>query len=80
MTTMRKTVFVLDGPNLNLLGTREPQVYGAHTLADVEQLCQVACTRHGLALRFQSKRPMRGSCWTGFTKRVTCTPRAHWPG
>ena len=52
MTTMRKTVFVLNGPNLNLLGTREPQVYGAHTLADVEQLCQVACTRHGLALRF----------------------------
>ena len=52
MTTMRKTVFVLNGPNLNLLGTREPQVYGAYTLADVEQLCQVACTRHGLALRF----------------------------
>ena len=47
-----KTVFVLNGPNLNLLGTREPAVYGAHTLADVEQMCAAACARHGLALRF----------------------------
>lgn len=49
---MQKTVFVLNGPNLNLLGTREPQVYGAQTLADVEQLCAQACARHGLQLRF----------------------------
>lgn len=47
-----KTVFVLNGPNLNLLGTREPAVYGAQTLADVEQICAAACARHGLALRF----------------------------
>lgn len=47
-----KTVFVLNGPNLNLLGTREPAVYGAQTLADVEQLCAAACARHGFALRF----------------------------
>ena len=47
-----KTVFVLNGPNLNLLGTREPAVYGAHTLADVEQICAAACARHGFALRF----------------------------
>ena len=47
-----KTVFVLNGPNLNLLGTREPAVYGAQTLADVEKLCADACARHGLALRF----------------------------
>ena len=47
-----KTVFVLNGPNLNLLGTREPAVYGAQTLADVEALCAAACARHGFALRF----------------------------
>ncbi len=47
-----KTVFVLNGPNLNLLGTREPAVYGARTLADVEQICASACARHGFALRF----------------------------
>ena len=48
-----KTVYVLNGPNLNLLGTREPAVYGAHTLADVEQMCVEACSRHGFALQFR---------------------------
>lgn len=49
---MAKTVFVLNGPNLNLLGTREPAVYGAQTLADVQQLCEHSAARHGLGLRF----------------------------
>ena len=46
------TVFVLNGTNLNMLGTREHAVYGAQTLADVEKLCADACQRHGYALRF----------------------------
>lgn len=37
---MALDVFVLNGPNLNLLGTREPSVYGATTLADVEAACR----------------------------------------
>ena len=41
------TVLVLNGPNLNLLGTREPSVYGAHTLADVEARCRSAAAAHG---------------------------------
>ena len=47
-----KTVFVLNGPNLNLLGLREPAIYGAHTLQDVEQICAKAAARNQLALRF----------------------------
>lgn len=48
-----KTVLVLNGPNLNLLGTREPQVYGSQSLEDVKSLCQTACNSHGFALDFR---------------------------
>ena len=48
-----KTVFILNGPNLNLLGTREPAVYGAQTLADVEALCERACAANGFGLDFR---------------------------
>ena len=48
-----KTILVLNGPNLNLLGTREPTVYGSQTLADVEEICEQACTTHGYELDFR---------------------------
>jgi 3-dehydroquinate dehydratase-2 len=48
-----KTAVILNGPNLNLLGTREPAVYGAQTLADVEKLCADACAAHGFKLDFR---------------------------
>ncbi|MFZ1153071.1 MAG: type II 3-dehydroquinate dehydratase [Xanthobacteraceae bacterium] len=50
---MGKTIYVLNGPNLNLLGTREPHIYGRSTLADVEKLCRTAAERHGFALVFR---------------------------
>jgi 3-dehydroquinate dehydratase II len=49
---MAKTIYVLNGPNLNLLGTREPHIYGRATLADVEKLCRGTAERYGLALVF----------------------------
>ena len=47
------TVYVFNGPNLNLLGLREPQVYGHHTLDDVQAMCQEACGVHGVQLDFR---------------------------
>ncbi len=48
-----KTVLVLNGPNLNLLGTREPGLYGSKTLADVEKLCRDEAAKHGLETDFR---------------------------
>ena len=50
---MAKTVYVLNGPNLNLLGSREPEIYGRATLADAEKLCRATAKRHGLAIEFR---------------------------
>jgi 3-dehydroquinate dehydratase-2 len=50
---MAKTIYVLNGPNLNLLGTRQPKVYGRATLAEVEKLCQTTAQRHGFAVEFR---------------------------
>ncbi|MBD3940975.1 type II 3-dehydroquinate dehydratase [Microbacterium sp. NEAU-LLC] len=50
MTTPRRLLLV-NGPNLNLLGTREPDVYGTQTLADVEQVTVDAAARRGFEVR-----------------------------
>ncbi len=46
-------IYILNGPNLNLLGTREPEVYGYTTLAQVEQMCAKQAASHGLAISFR---------------------------
>jgi 3-dehydroquinate dehydratase II len=45
---MAKTIYVLNGPNLDLLGNREPEIYGHATLSDVETLCGETAERFGL--------------------------------
>ena len=47
------SVLVLNGPNLNLLGTREPDVYGTETLADIESLCRTTAEMLGIDIEFQ---------------------------
>jgi 3-dehydroquinate dehydratase-2 len=47
------TTYVVNGPNLNLLGTREPDIYGHATLADVEKLCRATADRFGWAIEFR---------------------------
>jgi len=46
------SITVMNGPNLNTLGTRKPEVYGRTTLADVEQMCRADAEKLGLELRF----------------------------
>jgi 3-dehydroquinate dehydratase-2 len=50
---MAKTVYVLNGPNMNLLGTREPQKYGSTTLPEVEALCRETAKPLGLDVVFR---------------------------
>lgn len=48
---MSRRILLVNGPNLNLLGTREPEVYGRDTLADVERLVTVTAREHGIDVR-----------------------------
>jgi 3-dehydroquinate dehydratase-2 len=50
---MSQTIYILNGPNMNLLGTREPEKYGRSTLADVEKLCRDTAARFGIEIVFR---------------------------
>lgn len=49
---MSRLVYILNGPNLNLLGKRQPEIYGAETLVDVERDCATLGAELGLSIRF----------------------------
>ena len=49
---MTKHVLILNGPNLHLLGTREPHIYGSTTLAQVEDMCRRRAEQRGLSIAF----------------------------
>lgn len=49
---MSKTIYIINGPNLNLLGQREPEVYGTTTLADIEVMCRAEAEKIGKDISF----------------------------
>jgi 3-dehydroquinate dehydratase-2 len=50
---MSKTITIINGPNLNLLGTREPEIYGRETLADIQKLCEKTAKAYEVAIDFR---------------------------
>ena len=50
---MSTTIFIFNGPNLNLLGTREPEIYGTTTLAEIDAACVAKAREHGLSVDFR---------------------------
>ncbi len=48
-----RPVHILNGPNLNLLGSREPEIYGTSTLADIERMCAVRLGEYDLEINFE---------------------------
>ena len=52
---MRKAIYILNGPNLNRLGSREPEIYGRTTLAEIEAMCREAVPDQSIEFR-QSNR------------------------
>jgi len=67
-----KTILILNGPNLNLLGRRQPEIYGSDTLQDVERLCAEACAP-GFGVRLaQSNHEGQIIDWIHDARETTC--------
>src|SRR3979409_2041434 len=70
---MSRIVYVLNGPNLNLLGKRQPHIYGHETLADVEADCRKLASELGLEIRFhQSNREYEIIDWIHEAREAAC--------
>ncbi|MCH7555678.1 MAG: type II 3-dehydroquinate dehydratase [Proteobacteria bacterium] len=68
---MAHTILILNGPNLNMLGTREPEIYGHQTLAEIEALCVAKAASLGLSVDFrQSNSEAEMVDWTQASRGV----------
>lgn len=68
---MSKLIYILNGPNLNLLGKRQPHIYGYETMADVEAQCRAEASKHSLDLRFhQSNREYELIDWIHESREI----------
>jgi 3-dehydroquinate dehydratase II len=69
---MNRSIIILNGPNLNLLGKREPQIYGTQTLADVEKDCRALGKELTLSVEFfQSNREYELIDWIHAARETT---------
>jgi 3-dehydroquinate dehydratase II len=70
---MSRLITVLNGPNLNLLGKRQPHIYGHETMADVEASCRAAASGHKLDIKFhQSNREYEIIDWIHEARETSC--------
>ncbi|MBS0123904.1 type II 3-dehydroquinate dehydratase [Thetidibacter halocola] len=67
-----KTIYVLNGPNLNLLGKRQPEIYGHETLEDVERLCAAACPDSHTIRLLQSNHEGQIIDWIHEAREAAC--------
>ncbi len=68
-----KPIFILNGPNLNLIGEREPEIYGAETLADIEQELRLQASSEGIEIEFrQTNHEGELVCWIQEARHAAC--------
>ena len=73
---MSRLIYVLNGPNLNLLGKRQPDIYGHETLADVERDCRAVAGELGLEIKFhQSNREYEIVDWIHEAREIVVIRR-----